>query len=172
MTGYPNSGWTYSSFDRRIVHSGRIRRAERILLSENLDALSNWKELYFSKVKEHSVYTTEKEDRHHVLRAESHTSASAIVYKNAFDMYDYEITVALEGHKRQGCSRTKEGDDYPLRFIVMIGYDPARALALERMEYAWGRNSTSSVHPSACSATPGHRVRLETVMRARIRKRP
>jgi len=109
-----------------------------VLFSENFATLDNWREQSFPKIEKHSVYTIEKEDGHHVLRAESHASASAIVYKDVFNVYDYPKARwrwKVMNVYAKGDPRTKEGDDYPLRILIMFEYDPGTAGAFEKMKY-------------------------------------
>lgn len=61
---------------------------EQVLLSEEFHNLDNWEPFYFPKIKSHSTYTTIDGD---VLKAESRASASAIIYKTQFNVYDYPM---------------------------------------------------------------------------------
>jgi len=108
---------------------------EEILLSEEFHHLDNWKPFYFPKIKTHSVYTITDG---HVLKTESKASASAIIYKMRFNVYDYpmlEWRWKIENVYVKGDATKKSGDDYPLRLYVMFEYDPAKAGVLKKLKY-------------------------------------
>jgi hypothetical protein len=60
-----------------------------ILFHEDFATLENWKPFFFPKIKKHTVYTIQRDGERHYLKAESNASASAIVYKDSFNVYDY-----------------------------------------------------------------------------------
>ena len=110
----------------------------KVFLYEDFGNLDNWKPLYFPKIGKHTVYSVESKDGEHYLRAESNASASGLVYKGTFNVYDYpkmrwrwRITNTYE--KADG--RTKASDDYPIRIYVLFEYDPQEAGALDRVKY-------------------------------------
>jgi hypothetical protein len=109
-----------------------------ILFREDFSTLDDWKPFFFPKIKKHSDYTIEKENEHRYLKAESNASASAIVYKHAFNVYDWPKAKwrwKVKNVYAKGDPRTKEGDDYPLRVYVMFEYDPDKAGFGERFTY-------------------------------------
>jgi hypothetical protein len=111
----------------------------QVLFREDFATLDNWKPFTFPKIKSHSTYTIERSGDAHVLRAESRASASAIVYKDAFDVRAYPKVKwrwKVKNVYARGDARTKEGDDYPLRVYVMFEYDPEKAGAMERIKYS------------------------------------
>jgi hypothetical protein len=111
---------------------------KKIFLQENFTDLTNWRSVFFPKIKQHSVYQIETQGGIPYLKAESHASASALVYKKTFSVYEYPnirwqwrvTNVYLKGDVR-----TKSGDDYPLRVYILFQYDAARADVLERIKY-------------------------------------
>jgi hypothetical protein len=110
-----------------------------VLLREEFQDLTRWRPITFPKIKEHSEYTIEDQGRESVLRAESRASASAIVYRNPFNVYDYprlrwkwKATSVYE----KGNARTKDGDDYTLRIYVLFEYDPDKAGFYDAIKYA------------------------------------
>jgi hypothetical protein len=108
---------------------------EEVLLSEEFHNLDNWKPFYFPKIKTHSAYTIADG---HVLKAESQASASAIIYKTQFNVYDYpmmEWRWKIENIYLKGDETKKSGDDYPLRLYVMFEYDPAKAGLFKKLKY-------------------------------------
>jgi len=109
-----------------------------VLLREEFNDLANWRPVTFPKIKEHSQYTVEDQGRERVLRAESRASASAIVYRNPFNVYEHprlRWKWKVENVYEKGNARTKEGDDYPLRIYVLFEYDPEKAGAYDKTKY-------------------------------------
>jgi hypothetical protein len=109
-----------------------------VLFREDFATLDNWKPYYFPKIKKHSVYTIQKDGERHCLKAESNASASAIVYKNAFNVYDYPRVRwrwKVDNVYVKGDAGSKAGDDYPLRVYVMFEYDPDTAGRFEKLKY-------------------------------------
>ncbi|NPV05957.1 MAG: DUF3047 domain-containing protein [Syntrophaceae bacterium] len=111
---------------------------EGVLLREEFTDLANWRPVTFPKIREHTHYTIEQQERESVLRAESRASASAIVYRSPFRVYDYprlRWKWKVENVYAKGNARTREGDDYPLRIYVLFEYDPSTASAFDRAKY-------------------------------------
>ncbi|MDD5170817.1 MAG: DUF3047 domain-containing protein [Syntrophales bacterium] len=109
-----------------------------VLFRENFDSLAQWEPLTFPKIKTHSTYTVVQEGGKSVLKAESHASASAIVYRRTFNVYEnprirwrWKVTELSD----RGNPMEKSGDDYPLRIYVMFQYDPDKATLGERLIY-------------------------------------
>jgi hypothetical protein len=114
-----------------------------VLFREDFASLDNWKPFTFPKIKSHSTYTIEHTGSEHVLRAESSASASAIVYKDVFDVYDHQRVKwrwKVRNIYAKGDVRSKEGDDYPIRVYIMFEYDPEKAGALERIKYGFAKS--------------------------------
>jgi len=102
----------------------------QVLFREDFSTLDNWKPFFFPKIKSHSTYTIERDGDRPVLRAESHASASAIVYKESFNVYEYRTLRwrwKVGNIYRKGDATSKAGDDFPLRIDVMFEYDPEKA---------------------------------------------
>jgi hypothetical protein len=115
-----------------------VAQEKNVLFREQFETLDNWKPFTFPKIKAHSVYTIETEGGHHYLKAESHASASAIVYKEPFNVYDYPKARwrwKVSNIYVKGNAKTKAGDDYPLRVYIMFEYDPDKAGTFEKMKY-------------------------------------
>ncbi len=113
-----------------------------VLLREEFNNLDRWRPVTFPKIKEHSQYTIENQGRESVLRAESRASASAIVYRDTFSVYDYphlRWKWKVENVYEKGNARSKDGDDYPLRIYVLFEYDPDRASLLQKLRRELGR---------------------------------
>jgi hypothetical protein len=116
-----------------------VRAGEnRVLLREDFRDLENWRPLYFPKIPKHSVYTVETQGDQHYLRAASNGSASGLVYKKEFDVYDYPCIRwrwKVDNVYRNWDGRTKEGDDYPIRVYILFKYDPERASLVDKVKY-------------------------------------
>ncbi len=109
-----------------------------VLFREDFATLDNWKPFYFPKIEKHSVYTVEKDGGQHYLKAESNVSASAIVYKDSFNVYDFPKARwrwKVMNLYAKGDPRDKKGDDYPIRVYIMFEYDPDKAGAFEKLKY-------------------------------------
>lgn len=115
-----------------------VRAEQKILFRINFDTLADWEPLTFPKIKTHSKYTLVSEGGKTILKAESRASASAIVYRRTFNIYEnprinwrWKVTQLSD----IGNPKEKAGDDYPIRVYVMFQYDPARASLGERLIY-------------------------------------
>jgi len=109
-----------------------------LLFREDFNSLDNWKPFFFPKIKKHSTYTIETDGKDSVLKAESSGSASAIVYKDSFDVYEHPRVKwrwKVSNVYQKGNGRTRDGDDYPLRVYIMFEYVPEQAGAFERLKY-------------------------------------
>ncbi len=109
-----------------------------VLFREDFSSLENWKPLTFPKISSHSTYTIERHNGGSLLRAESSASASAIVYRDAFNVFEYPQARwrwKVRNLYAKGDARTKAGDDYPLRVYVMFEYDPETAGIGMRLTY-------------------------------------
>jgi hypothetical protein len=114
----------------------------QVLFREDFGTLDNWKPFLFPKIKSHSTYTIERDGGRPVLKAESKASASAIVYKDAFDVYEHpkaKWSWKVKNVYRKADIRSKDGDDYPIRVYVMFEYDPEKAGAMERITYGFAK---------------------------------
>jgi hypothetical protein len=109
-----------------------------VLFREDFATLDNWKPFFFPKIKTHSTYTIERDGDRHVLRAESNASASAIVYRESFDVYHDPVVRwrwKVRNVYRKGDATVKDGDDFPMRVYVMFLYDPDQAGFGDRILY-------------------------------------
>jgi hypothetical protein len=109
-----------------------------VLFRENFDSLAQWESLTFPKIKAHSTYTLVKEGGKYILKAESRASASAMVYRRTFNVYDnphIRWRWKVDQLSDWGDPREKARDDYPIRVYVMFSYDPDRASLGDRLIY-------------------------------------
>lgn len=111
---------------------------QTVLFRENFESLSQWEPLTFPKIKVHSTYTLAKEGRKSILKAESRASASALVYRRTFNIYDHpriRWRWKVTQLSNMGNPKEKTGDDYPIRVYVMFQYDPDKATLGDRLIY-------------------------------------
>mgnify|MGYP005862152891 CR=1 FL=1 len=105
--------------------------------------LSAWIPLDFPKIPRKSAYRVVEAEGRTLLEARSDASASGLVRSGTFDVYEtpiLEFAWRLEsGPASSPSSRTKAGDDYPLRVYVIFEYDPKTAPLGIRMMYETAR---------------------------------
>ena len=110
----------------------------KVFLREEFGSLDNWKPLYFPRIEKHTIYSIESKDGEHYLRAESNASASGLVYKGTFNVYDYpkmRWRWKISNVYEKGDGRTKASDDYPIRIYVLFEHDPQKADAFDKVKY-------------------------------------
>jgi hypothetical protein len=113
-----------------------------VLFRENFDSIAQWEPLTFPKIEAHTSYTLVKEGGNSILKAESRASASAIVYRRTFNIYDHpriRWRWKVDQLSDWGDPREKARDDYPIRVYVMFSYDPAQASLGDRLIYGVAR---------------------------------
>lgn len=121
-----------------LVQPCAVHAAVAVFLDERFESLDRWQPLTFPKIVRHSTYTTVRCETGSCLLMESDNSASALVLKQAFNVYAYPKLSwcwKVSNVFRKGDSRTKEGDDYPARLYVMFTYDPDRASLGKKLQY-------------------------------------
>ncbi len=109
-----------------------------VLFREDFVTLDNWKPFFFPKIQKHSVYAIEKIGSESFLRAESNASASAIVYKDSFSVFEYPKARwrwKVNNIYTKANPRAKTGDDYLIRIYVMFEYDLEKAGFGDRVLY-------------------------------------
>lgn len=109
-----------------------------LFLREDFDNLENWRPLYFPKIKRHSIYSIDKDGNSHFLKAASNASASGIIHKKEFSVYDYPKVRwrwKISNVYAQGNELSKSGDDYPIRIYIIFKYDPETASFGQRLKY-------------------------------------
>lgn len=120
------------------IYPASVAETPSVLFREDFGSLADWTRFTFPKIKTHSTYTIETDGTDSYLRAESHASASAIVYKSVFDVYQYPKARwrwKVQNIYRDADAKTKAGDDFPLRIYVMFLYDPEKASFGESIKY-------------------------------------
>jgi len=109
-----------------------------VLFREDFRNLDNWEPLFFPKIARHTDYATASDGKRTMLVARSSASASAIVFKQTFNPYQYprlRWRWKVDNVYKSADGRTKAGDDYPLRIYVMFQYDPDKADLSEKLLY-------------------------------------
>jgi len=127
-------------------------QGETVLFREDFTSLDNWKPFYFPKIEKHSVYSLGQEDGRHYLKAESNASASAIVFKESFSVYEYPKVRwrwKVSNVYEKGGTGSKSGDDYPLRVYIMFEYDPAKAGVFQKMKYGLAKRIYGEYPPQS-----------------------
>lgn len=112
-----------------------------VLFREDFGSLDNWKPLYFPKIKEHTKYSIEKGESNY-LKAETDSSASGIVFKREFNVFEYPKVKwrwKVSNVYIKGNARKRSGDDYPLRVYIMFKFDPEKASSGQRFKYAFAK---------------------------------
>ena len=107
---------------------------------EDFNNMHNWKEMHFKDIKKHTKYEIENENGNSYLRAESNASASGIILKNGFNVFEFpniKWRWKISNVFNKGNAREKSGDDYPLRVYIIFKYDPAKASFGKRMRYGF-----------------------------------
>ena len=73
-----------------------------------------------------------------ILFTESNGSASGIIFKNSFNVYNYPVVKwrwKIDGVYAKGDATKKSGDDYPIRVYIMFKYNPNQASFSEKATY-------------------------------------
>lgn len=133
------------------VESPRAQE-KAVLFRDEFATLDNWKPFTFPKIIKHTVYTIQKEGERHYLKAESNASASAIVYKDSFNVNDYPRVKwrwKVDNVYVKGDARLKSGDDYPMRVYVMFVYDPDKAGTFEKIKYGIAKKMYGEYPPQS-----------------------
>ncbi|PKN69987.1 MAG: hypothetical protein CVU54_08120 [Deltaproteobacteria bacterium HGW-Deltaproteobacteria-12] len=106
---------------------------------EDFETLSDWKPLTFPKIPRHTEYRIEKEGSKNILVAEANASASGLIYNKSFNINKTPIIKwrwKVSNIFQAGDEKKKSGDDYPLRIYVVFKYNPEKAGAFEKVQYA------------------------------------
>jgi hypothetical protein len=140
------------------AHSG----VTEMLFREDFANLDDWRPLYFPKISKHSTYTVENDGDKSILRAESNASASAIVYRKDFLVYDYPVVRwrwKINNIYKNVDPETKSGDDYPIRIYIIFQYNPNEAGPLEGFLYSIAKRRYGEYPPHAPSTMSGQTER-------------
>ena len=126
---------------------------EPVALREDFNNLENWKPLNFPKIERHSEYAITLDNAgKRILTARSNASASGIIFKGSFNPYQHPTLRwrwKVDNVYSKADSRTKQGDDYPLRVYVIFEYDPAKAGLAQRAKYGLAKQLYGEYPPLA-----------------------
>ena len=114
------------------------QKNDYVFIQEDFKDLKSWRPLTFPKIESHSEYEINKKDTMSYLRAISDSSASGLIFKKTFNVYDYPIVEwkwKVKNILEKGDATLKEGDDYPLRIYIIFQYDPDEAGLFEKAQY-------------------------------------
>lgn len=117
-------------------------QSNTVLFREDFEDLDNWRTLLFPKIRQHSTYTIVKAGNDSFLKAESNASASGLIYRKEFNVYDYPKVRwrwKISNVYAQGNELSKSGDDYPIRIYVVFKYDPDTAAFGQKIKYGFAK---------------------------------
>ena len=123
---------------------------QRVLFRDDFDSLENWKPFYFPKINTYSSYSVIADRNTFLLKTESSASASALIYKNTFNVYDFPRVRwrwKVENVYYGGDAKTKSGDDYPLRIYIMFEFIPDKATLFEKLTFGIAKTLYKSYPP-------------------------
>ncbi|MCF6186864.1 MAG: DUF3047 domain-containing protein [Desulfobulbaceae bacterium] len=126
--------------------------APNMLINEQFASLEQWEPFTFPKIDNHSSYAVTTEDGIPCLIATTRNSASAILYKKPFNVYDYpEIAWRwkVSNIYKKGDSSRKDGDDYPVRLYILFQYDPKTASLGKTLRYGVAKLLYGSYPPDS-----------------------
>lgn len=113
-----------------------------VVFREDFASLENWRPLYFPKIPKHTTYTIEANEGNSFLAAQSAGSASALVYKDHFNVYEHPRARwrwKISNIYNNAPPQKKSGDDYPIRVYVVFKHDPETAGLLDKVKYGVAR---------------------------------
>jgi hypothetical protein len=128
-------------FTLLLIHSTFLpaySQEKHVFAREDFNSLDDWRPLSFPKIKRHSIYTVVREEDESYLKAESNASASGIIYRKEFNVYDYPKISwrwKISNVYIKGDAEKKSGDDYPIRIYVIFKYDPEKASLGQKIRY-------------------------------------
>ncbi len=104
-------------------------------LYEDFFTLNNWRPLKFRNISALSSYEIVDGG---VLRASSRGSASAIIYRKNFDVYNSPVVEwrwMVENIYDKGDAVSKSGEDFPMRVYIIFEYSPEKSTVLKKLKY-------------------------------------
>jgi len=125
-----------------VVAAAAHSQGAQVLFREEFNDLAAWKEVFFPKIPRHTVYAVERSDRGSSLVARSDASASLLVYRKTFDVYEYpdiRWQWKVSALYAKADPARKDGDDYPIRIYIAFAYDPKTAGPIDRAVYGAAR---------------------------------
>lgn len=99
-------------------------------MREDFNNLENWMPVLFPSIHRHTVYGIESTGESRYLKAVSRASSSGLLYKQEFDVYRspnirwrWKVDSVYTGENAEMANR-KQGDDYPIRILLLFKFDP------------------------------------------------
>lgn len=120
-----------------------------IFLREDFNDLKNWRPLYLPHIDRHTLYSIVTEGSESYLRAESHASASGLIFAKEFNAYEHpkmRWRWKVDNVYHKGNAHTKAGDDYPMRLYIIFKHDSDHGGLMEFLAHSMGR-VLSGEHP-------------------------
>jgi len=130
--------------------SGVFAQEPDIYLHEEFNNLDEWKPFYFTKIKEHTIYSVEEDGGIAYLKADSNSSASGIIFKKEIHIFKYpkiRWRWKISNVFKKGDAKEKAGDDYPARVYIIFKYDPANASFGQRLRYGAAKSIRGEYPP-------------------------
>lgn len=112
-------------------------QSSAVLFYDSFEYLDNWKHFQFSSGKKSTEYKIFSENGHTYLQIISDSSASGLVCKTKFNPNKYPLLAwkwKVNNIIPNLESKTKKGDDYPLRIFVMFEKDSSQISFWEKLE--------------------------------------
>ncbi|MHA2344048.1 MAG: DUF3047 domain-containing protein [Candidatus Hodarchaeales archaeon] len=114
--------------------------------------MDDWKPLNFPKIKEHTKYSIDNSGDDSFLKAESRASASGIIFKKKFNVFEYPKARwrwKVNNIYTKGNAKEKSGDDYPIRVYIIFEYDPDTASFGKMIKYGLARKIYGEYPPDS-----------------------
>jgi hypothetical protein len=111
---------------------------KEIFFREEFNNLEHWKPLHFPKIKNHTKYSIERDGDGGYLKAKSNASASGIIFKEEFNVFEYPKVIwrwKVSNVFKKGNAKKKSGDDYPLRVYIIFKYNSDTASFGQKIKY-------------------------------------
>jgi len=136
-----------------VVSAPAFTETKTVLFREDFTTLDNWEPFFFPRIENHSTYRIVTDSTESFLKAQSNASASALIYKKTFNVYDYPMVSwrwKVDTVYQEGNAKTKKGDDYPLRVYITFPFEEGKADFLEKVRYASYRLVFGEYPPGSC----------------------
>jgi hypothetical protein len=141
---------------------------KQVLFREDFTSLESWRLFLPPNAHKHTMYSIDAKDGDRCLKAESNGSASALIYKGEFNVYEFPCVKwrwKVDNVYQKGDPEKKSGDDYPIRIQIVFKHDPEKAGRLKRIEYDLARKIYGEYPPqSTLSYVWASRKEQKTIM--------
>lgn len=134
------------------IHFPSFAQERTIFLREDFSSMDDWKPLHFPKIKEHTKYSIEISEDKSLLKAESSASASGILFKKSFNVFEYPKARwrwKVSNIYTKGNAWKKSGDDYPIRIYIIFEYDPDKASFGKKIKYGLAKKIYGEYPPDS-----------------------